>query len=79
MFKNVKLKLECHSNPTVPATIKKVLGICANYYAPEFEKVVMHHLTTISLVNVDTESIFTSLQNYFWQCQISSDFSDGLL
>ena len=52
---------------------KTVLWVLDSYYAPEFDKVSMHHLMAISLLKVDTESIYSSLCKYFGDNNISWD------
>ena len=50
---------------------KRVLRILASYYSPLENKIVMQHLTAISLVKVDVDSIYKDITNYFQNNGIS--------
>ena len=46
------------------SSLHKVLCILVGRYSPSREKLVVEHLTSISLVKVDSESVFKAIQSF---------------
>ena len=57
----------------------RVLGILCSYYLTEQEKVVIHHLDSVSVISVNSESLFDNFVEVFERHEISWKYLTSIM